>query len=566
MGMIEDEETTANDGLAISFTPFWSQIVDGLSATLDFSESGRLFDFVNKTVVVFETNITDEGSAASPTKGSAFLRRNSVCHVVGDALTEISLDDDEEEEWEINHVFLEEGTRVLWIHPKNDVFFCVSTTSAPSSSPSSSSSSSLQMRSLKFNTLLASQAVGAEYSSFHHRACCTVGDYFCVVDGNQLSLYPYAFPTTSSLLSSHFGKKLPPTIDSPSLPHHLSNGQTTTNSRSWHQCRKRGWSYFQDAADDGETSARRPRQDEAAASLKIPASSAEEEASFLEQLRRRDASSQTKTELARMFDTLVEILLEKLERQKDDASKASFWPNNLFRFLMSSSVVNKWDSVIDLLVRRSDLTSIDLALRQPGIDAVSLCRLLRFCISLPDDDDEEKDKTDSKDSSSPSSPSSVVSKTQLLLGIVTAPVREENARKALKAFRDDEIDDILETLVSLLKRGDEEEDDVDAEEDGVVAPKPSHSSVRHAALFRWITLLVDSHFFQFVIGNDERRSHLLQRAESAVHEVEAYFMTRDGLDRLMDDMRRRAALSNKGKPLKTSMGREDDYCIQVFEI
>merc|ERR1712228_1078381 len=87
-----------------------------------------------------------------------------------------------------------------------------------------------------------------------------------------------------------------------------------------------------------------------------------------------------------------------------------------------------------------------------------------------------------------------------------------------------------------------------------------------AALLHWMTLLIDSHFVEFILGEDERRIRLLRQVESLVQDVEAYFHTRDALDGLLDKMRQKCWLSGCGKALKTSMGPDEDYCIQIMEI
>ena len=228
--------------------------------------------------------------------------------------------------------------------------------------------------------------------------------------------------------------------------------------------------------------------------------------------------------------------------------------------------------VIDVLLLHSHVGCMELALRQPGIDAASLCRLLRFCVtwSLSHDEDahsHHRDDHEDADGVAPEASPAAVSPTprRLLYQIVSTPVREESLRGALKTLPAAEIDDALDWLLA-AGQGEGEEEETPEETQEEEGERPD-SAIPRAALFRWITLLIDAHFFHFVVGGDERRARLLRQAESLVQDVQAYFATRDGLDALMDRMRQRALiLRGKGAPLKTQMGPEEDYCIQIFEI
>ena len=124
-----------------------------------------------------------------------------------------------------------------------------------------------------------------------------------------------------------------------------------------------------------------------------------------------------------------------------------------------------------------------------------------------------------------------------------------------------------ETLVDLLKEDEcvDDENDVGergSDDDASSSPLPPS----HEAILRWITLLVDSHFVEFILGDDDRRFRLLCEAECFAHDVEGFFNTRDSLDALLGDMRQRRALYDDGRTLKTVMGPDDDYCIQVMDV
>ena len=218
--------------------------------------------------------------------------------------------------------------------------------------------------------------------------------------------------------------------------------------------------------------------------------------------------------------------------------------------------------VVELLIARLDLQTIDLALRQPGIDAASLCRLLRLVSSFPDE------TTAPKESKGTDVVSTSIDKRHLLLRIVSLSVRDEDAKKVLKTIPVAETVGIIETLLGLLKRetgsvgeGDENEEEEEEEEE---EERSSPLTLPHASLLHWITLLIDSHFLDFIMGDDEKNLELLGELEDFTHDLEGYFHTREALDGLLEDMKERVALYGGGAS-KTKMGSEDDYCIQVID-
>jgi len=552
----------------------WSRIVLGCSAQLHSSHL-RVLDFVHQTVnqAAFpdETTVVqrDQKSRlettpefASSGASSTFVRRNSFCFVVGHQIIEVRMGGNGLLE-ELFRGSLEREVRVLWIHPNEDFFFCIV---HHSSSSSSSSSSSLQICSLRLNTILASQSVDVLPTELRCReTCAVVGDSFCLLEGRRVSVFPFSSPAFASLLSSNLGKQTASSI------------LDSQNCLSWQRSRKRVRDDAGFTTTPEAPALRRPKEDALTAFLKLASSSPQEEAAFVASLQ--PPNSAPEAGLSATFEALLDLLSAT---GIDAEKKETFWPEELFRYLLTRVVVRRWESVIDVILLHSSLACMELALHQPGIDAPSLCRLLRFCVALKNGDDDENDqklgaknmsKSDEIATACSSSPSiSSLSPRRLLFQIVSTPVREESLRLALKTLPEAEIDDVLETLLAALKEEEEEEKEEKEEEEEKEAddeeeeetPSPS---LPRAALFRWITLLIDAHFFRFVLDDDDRRAGLLRQAESQVEQVQAYFATRDGLDALMDRMRQRALiLRGPGAPLKTTMAPEDDYCIQLIEI
>lgn len=291
--------------------------------------------------------------------------------------------------------------------------------------------------------------------------------------------------------------------------------------------------------ENAEKSSKKSRVESSELSSKLLTAleSASAASDLLTQLRRRGKMSKVK--LATMFEALVEMLVSKKAAE-------IVWPEELFKFLMSRSIVGRWDSVVDLLIERSDLPAIDLALRRPGIDAANLCRLLRFVATLPNAAIDSK-KTD---------------KRHLLLQIVSLSVRDEDAMKVLKTIPVAEAVNIIETLLTLLK---DEANLLDEESEINDSSAPVPMTLPHASILHWITLLVDSHFLDFIMGDDEKYFQLLADLETFTHDLEGYFQTREALDGLLGDMKERMALYGGGGALKLAMGPKDDYCIQVIE-
>lgn len=474
-----------------------------------------------------------------------FLHRNSICVTDDQTLTEWRLETSTNDTKSVSkrserHISLGDDVRVLQVLPERDVFFCFN--------PSSSSSSTLQIRSLKFNTVFASQPIDEVSASSDVSAIsCLIGDALCVVVGSRIVTYPFHIPASSCLLSSNFGKKA---LDS-------ATSITDSDAGGWLRHRKRG------RIVASEASGSKPSQPSShyATTMSLAASSAEEEAALLSRLGSgRDSTKSTKTDMTKMFQALVDVLTEKM-KGSTEADSASHWPERLLRFLMANAEIRRWDAVIDLLLLRKDAPALDFVSNQPTIDESGLCRLLCFFSALPDNDDDDvgrgKDEVATQPSSSPS-----IDKRQSLLRIISTPIRHEDVKRALKTFSIEEVVEMLEALVGFSKQSADDVEEEEQEESG--KSKAASCSLPHAALFRWITLLIDSHFVEFLVSEDDRRIDLLHRVETFTQDVEVYFQTRDALDGVLGDMRRRR--SQTGTSFKTSMDPGEDYCIQIMEI
>jgi len=202
----------ANQKESISSSSASSEIFEGRSATVrwmaDGSFKGRIYDFHTRTT----EEISLEASEATTTKKrkkktttfksksmKVFLHRNSICVTDGQTMSEwrLEMGGKKTESPTKGHISFGGEVRVLQILPEKDVIFCVCS--------SSSSPSTLQMRSLKYNTVFASQPINE--ASFKSDVCtisCLIGDALCMVDGSRLVSYPFYIPASSCLLSSNF--------------------------------------------------------------------------------------------------------------------------------------------------------------------------------------------------------------------------------------------------------------------------------------------------------------------------------------------------------------------------
>lgn len=550
VGSDEGSSTSASNAKSAA-----AEVVDGRLVTLDLSENDegvvesrfRLFDLSSKSVASFSYSISSSPSAC------VFLRRNSsLCLVADGKIVSIQFETDRGGEVfpvgrAIGETDIGEESKVVWIDPSRDVFFCATP-------------NSVEMRSLKFGTVVGTQPL-TYFRGLHFNSaiCCTVAEGLCAVSDNQLVCFPFTFPDSSATLSAHFGKKQ---IEGSKISDRNPDSEASEasdapfgNTPGWQRHRKRFLKYGEEIESDKRRSL--ACSPEVSTKLTAALSSDSAAAELLAELR--DGAETSRLEIGKIFESLVELIASKKGSDKD----AIVWPGELFRFLMSSCIVARWDQVVDSLIQRSDLSSIDVALRQPGIDAANVCRLLRFVVSLPNDG-----ATAGPAGSGDLTPT--VDKRHLLLRIVTFPVRDEDAKKVLKSVPVGEVTAIIETFLELIKdeanssegeREEEEEEEEDIEDVG----KPFSSSLPNAALLHWITLLVDSHFLDFIMGNDEKYFRLLVELEAHTHDLETYFQTRDALDGLLGDMKERLAVFGESDKLKTKMGPTDDYCIQVME-
>jgi len=316
-----------------------------------------------------------------PTLDKLFLRWDGFSIASGNKLKSYAcVADGDSVAEQIGEIHLIQGIRILLIHPKKDFLFAISF-------------ETLQMISLKFGTILASQLLTPCLDVSKPICVCDIHSAICLSDGIKILAFPYSFASESTQLIANFG------LASTSK---LGDAPTT-------------WPQLQSKKCD-------LRQSKVADYL-----------NRINQAIGQDCDELKGFEQEHFLESEKSILLEAILARMEVCP--TFCPVNVLIQLKKIGITKQWDKIADLLSSRNAYDVLIDMLTNSDIGGSSLCYLLRIATKIPD---VEQRSLDTK-------------KYKLVMAIMDISFREDDVVATLKTFPGDIALSILELLVNFLK-------------------------------------------------------------------------------------------------------------------